>query len=127
MRSEAAATIFSRSSAPPPALDQVEVGIDFVGAVDGEVEMVDLIERRQLHTAALGIEARRLRGRYADHFQPGLHALAEQLDEMLGGRAGAEAELHAVTHFLEGARRSLPLQLVHVHDAPAPEFRVCRR
>ena len=80
-----------------------------------DVEMVDLVERGQRHAAARRIEARRLGGRHADHFQPGGDALAEQLDEMLGGRAGAEPELHAVAHLLEGTRRSLPLQLVHVH------------
>ncbi|MET4828632.1 hypothetical protein ABH972_006221 [Bradyrhizobium ottawaense] len=46
---------------------------------------------------------------------PADDALAEQLDEMLGGRAGAEPELHAVPHLLERARRGLSLQLVHIH------------
>ena len=40
------------------ALDQVERGIDFVGAVDREVEPVDLVERGQRNPAAL----RRRRG-----------------------------------------------------------------
>lgn len=86
--------------------------------------MVDLVERGQRHAAAQRIEARRLRGRHADHLEPGGDALAEQLDEMLCGRAGTEPEPHAVPDVLKGARRSLPLQLVHVHDAPASELRV---
>ena len=46
---------------------------------------------------------------------PGADLLAEQLDEMLRGRAGPEPELHAVLHMLQRARRSLPFQFVHVH------------
>ena len=78
------------------ALDEVEIGIDFVGAIDRQIEPVDLIQRRQRNAAALGIGARRLRCRHADDLKPGAYPLAKQLDKMLGGRPGAEAELHAV-------------------------------
>ena len=44
-------------------------------------------------------------------FRPARDLLAEQLDEMLRGRAGAEPELHAVAHLLQRARRRLPFQL----------------
>ena len=54
MRCEAAATIFSRSSAPPPPLISVEIGVDLVGAVDGEVELRRLLERRQRHAELHG-------------------------------------------------------------------------
>ena len=49
MRREAAATIFSRNSAPPPPLIRLSAAIDLVGAVDGEIELGRLIERRQRH------------------------------------------------------------------------------
>jgi hypothetical protein len=66
MRREAAATIFSRRCAPPPPLISVEVGVDLVGAVDGQIELDQLIERRQRNVQALGLPPRRLRGRNAD-------------------------------------------------------------
>ena len=39
---------------------------------------------------------------------------------MLCGRAGAEPELHAVADVLQGFRRRLPLQLVHIHVLTMP-------
>ena len=51
------------------ALDQIERGIDLVGAVDGEIEPVDLVERGQRNAALLGLDAGRLRGRHAHHLQ----------------------------------------------------------
>ena len=114
MRSEAAATIFSRNSGAA-ALDQVERAVDLVGAVDGEIEPVDRIERGQRNVARFGLGAGRFRGRHADHLHPAGNLLAEQVDKMLGGRAGAEPELHAVLHMLQRLRRRLPLHLVHIH------------
>ena len=80
------------------ALDEAEVGRDLVGAVDREVELGRLVERRQRHARAFGVGARRLRGRHADDVEPAAHALAEQRHEMLRGRAGAEPEPHAGAH-----------------------------
>jgi hypothetical protein len=34
---------------------------------------------------------------------------------MLGGRTGAEAKLHAVSHLLERTRRRLPFEFFHIH------------
>jgi len=40
---------------------------------------------------------------------------AEEIHEMPRGRAGAEAELHAVPDLLQRARRGLPFECFHVH------------
>ena len=53
-------------------------------------------------------------------FKPGAHLFAEQVDEMLRGRTGAEAELHAVAHLLQRARRRLPFQFFHIHAMAMP-------
>ena len=118
MRAEAAATIFSRSSAPPPPLIRVRSGRDLVGAVDGQVELGRLVERGQRHAEPLGLGARRLRGRHADDVEAGAHPLGQQLDEMLGGRAGAEAEPHARPHPFDRQRRGLTFLRFDVHERP---------
>ena len=88
------------------ALDQGEVGADLVGAVDGHVELGRLVERGQRHAEPLGIGAGRLRGRHADDVEPAAHPLGQKLDEMPGGRAGAEPKPHARPHpFDRDARR----------------------
>ena len=46
---------------------------------------------------------------------------------MLGGRAGAEPELHAVLHMLQRVRRRLPLQFVHIHVLTMPLKNRARR
>src|SRR5450631_773438 len=100
------------------ALDEVERGIDFIRAIDRQIEPIDVIERGQRNAAAHGIGAGRLRRRHADDVEPGANPFAQQLDKMLRGRTGAEAELHAVGHEFERAARRLPFQFVH---APMPE------
>ena len=98
------------------ALDQGEIGIDLVGAVDGQVEIGR--SRRAWSAACRSAPHRRAsppRSARRSTLRPARDPLAQQLDEMLGGRAGAEAELHAVAHLFQRARRGLPLQLVHVH------------
>ena len=97
------------------ALDDIERGIDFVGAVDGQVEPVDIVERGQRNAASHRIVAGRLRGRHAHDIESAAHPLTEQFDKMLRGRAGAEPELHAVANLLERTCRRLPFQCVHVH------------
>jgi hypothetical protein len=101
------------------ALDQVERGIEFVGAIDGEIEPVDLVERGQGDLALLRLNASNLRGRYADHAQPTGNPLAQQFDKMLRGRTGAEPQLHAILHMLQRLRRSLSLQSIHIHELNA--------
>ena len=117
MRSEAAATIFSRNSAPPPPLIRLSAGS--ISSAPSTVRSSRSISSSVVsgNAALLGLGAGRFRGRHADHLQAGAHLFAEQVDEMLGGRAGAEPELHAVAHMLQRARRRLPFQCVHVHAA----------
>ena len=95
---------------PAAALDQGEVRPDLVGAVDGEVELGLLVERRQRDAEPLGQRPGGLGGRHAAHGKAGAHPRAQQLDEDVGGRAGAEAEPHAGPHLVEGARGSGALQ-----------------
>ena len=89
--------------------------VDLVGAIDRQIEPVDLIERGQSNAASRRIGAGRFRGRHADDLKPGAHPLAQEFDEMLRGRTGAEPKLHAVAHRFERARRRLPFQFVHRH------------
>ncbi len=84
------------------AFDQRQVGPDLVGAVDRQVELRRLVEGGERDAGALGVGAGGLRGRHADDVEAAAHTLAEQFDEMLGGRAGAEAEPHARAHEFEG-------------------------
>jgi hypothetical protein len=96
-------------------LDEVEPGVDFVGAIDGQIEPIDIVERGQPNAAPHRIGAGRFRGRHADDIKPGANPFAEKFDEMLRGRAGAEAEPHAVAHMFERTGRRLPFQFIHIH------------
>ena len=53
-RSAAAATIRSRVCAPPPPLTSQPTGVDLVGPVDGEVEPIQLAERRHVEPVGTG-------------------------------------------------------------------------
>ena len=97
------------------ALDEIEIGIDFVGAVDGQIEPVDIIERGQGNAATVCVGPGRFRCRYADDIEPGADPLAQQFDKMLRGRTGAKAEFHAIPHEFERTPRRLPFQFVHIH------------
>ena len=112
MRSDAAATIFSRSSAPPPPLIRLSAGS--TSSAPSTVRSSRSISSSVVsgNAALLGLGAGRFRGRHADHLHAGAHLLAQKIDEMPRGRAGAEAELHAVPDLLQRARRRLPLQVL---------------
>jgi hypothetical protein len=97
------------------ALDEIERGIDLVGAVDGEIEPVDLVQRGQTNAAAYRIGTGGFRGWHADHIEPVANTHPQQFDKMLRGRTGTEAQLHAVGHEFERAGRRLPFQFVHIH------------
>jgi hypothetical protein len=94
------------------ALDDGKAGADLVGAVDGEIELRGLVERRERHAEPLGVGAGRLRGRHPDDGEPGAHPRAEKLDEMARRRAGAEPEPHARRDIVERANRRGALELV---------------
>src|SRR3954447_6154246 len=108
-------------------LDQVERSVEFVRAIDREVQPVDLLQRGQRNAAPCRIRAGCFRCRHADHFQSRANPFAQELNEMLRRRAGAETELHAVLHLLERARCGLPLQSVHVHVHARPRSLSDRR
>ena len=108
MRAEAAATIFSRNKRAAAALDQSEIGPDLVGAIDGQIKLRRLIQRGERNAQALGLRARRLGSRHADDLAAVPHALRQQIQEVLHGRAGAQPEPHSRLHeFAPRARRLL--------------------
>ena len=112
MRSDAAATIFSRNSAPPPPLIRLSARStsSAPSTVRSSRSISSSVVSGILQRSRLG--AGRFRGRHADH----PHARAATFSpsrstKCLRGRAGAEPELHAVLHMLQRARRRLPFQL----------------
>ena len=105
------------------ALDQGQIGRDLVGAVDGQIELGRLVERGQRDAEPLGLGAGRLRGGDGDHVEAAAHALGQQLDKVLRGRAGAEPKPHARPHEFDGAGGGGTLLSVDVHEVvglPAP-------
>ena len=103
------------------ALDQAQIGGDLVGAVDGKIELRRLVERGERHAQPLGVAAGRLRRGHSDDVEPGVNALRQKLDEMLGGRAAAETEPHAGTHELERAGGGCTFLAFDIHcDRDSP-------
>ena len=88
-RSAAAATTFSRVCAPPPPLMTQLSGIDLVGAVDRDVEPVELLERLDREPERAGGDLGGDRGGDAAQRQP---AAGERRQQRGDGRAGAEAD-----------------------------------
>ena len=115
MRFDAAATIFSRSSAPPPPLISTKLRIEFVRPVYGQVELRHFIERGERHAKFAAKRGGALRGRHADHRQAARLALGKQPHEFLGGRTGADAEPHAVLDMGERGSRRFDLQRSRIH------------
>ena len=105
IRAEAEATIFSRSSAPPPPLIRLRSGADLVGTVDRQIELRRFVEAGERHAQPLGVASRRFRGRHRNDVETGTHAFGQELDEMPRGRAGAEPEPHAGADEFERACR----------------------
>ena len=84
------------------ALDEAQLRVDLVGAVDGQVELRRLLQRRQRNAEACRLGARRFGGRHADDLKTGRDVLAERGDEAARRGAGAEAKLHAGLDKSEG-------------------------
>ena len=59
------------------ALDEPQRAVDLVGAIDGQVELGEIVERGQLDAGPLGQKARVLRCRHAEDFEPRLHLLPQ--------------------------------------------------
>jgi hypothetical protein len=91
------ATIFSRVWAPPPPLIRFSWPVDLVGAVEGQVEMPDLVRRQDAEAQLRRQLPRSLRGRGAGDV--GL-ALPEGDDRVVNGGARAETDAHAGLHVL---------------------------
>ena len=111
---------FRAASAPPPPLISVERGSisSAPSTVRSSRSTSSSVVRRM--PQRMRVVARGLRRRHADHVQPVAHPRAQQLDEMLGGRAGAEAELHPALDVIERARRRLAFQFVQIHGSTIP-------
>lgn len=86
------------------ALDEVEVGVDLVGAVDGEVDVGVGVEGGEGDAEGGGLLLGALGGGDADDVGEGagFEEGAELVDDEGGGGAGAEAEDHAAVDVLDG-------------------------
>ena len=79
------------------ALDEGQARPDLVGAVDGQVDASHLVKFRQDQAQARREGRRGLRGRHAAQLEPlDLGPPAQSLDQIGRGRAGAQADRHAV-------------------------------
>ena len=124
-RSDATATIFSRSNAPPPPL--MSRSSSSISSAPSTVRSRAgcSIERRQRNTEAAACARVASDVGTQTTFRPLLHFGAEQLDEFGGGRTGAEAELHAVFNVAHRLLGRLPLPVVAAHACPQGVSRLC--
>ena len=85
------------------ALDAVEVLVDFVGAVNGHVDVVHVVDVHDLDAVALGLGLRAARRGHASELKTFLlMTAAELVHQELHGRTSAEACDHAVFNELGG-------------------------
>ncbi len=96
------------------ALDQSELGIDFVRPVDRQIELQKVVQRGDRNAEAPRLTLSRFGGGDASNGKTGLDPLPDEIDEMAGGRAGAEAEPHAGPHEFKRALGRLPLSPIAV-------------
>src|SRR5580704_18658157 len=99
---------------PAAALDQTELGIDFVGPVDRQVELRNVVKCSERNAKRLRLRGRRLGGRDTADVEPCFDLFAHEIDELARGRAAAEPELHARSDQLKRPFGRLPLSLVPV-------------
>ncbi len=97
-------------------LGEVEVGVDLVGAVDGDVERADVVGRGDLDPERHGELFGPNRGSGADDVEV---LLAERADRVIDGRAGAESYAHTGLHQLSrlSPGRLLRFVLGHRHGS----------
>jgi hypothetical protein len=112
--SAAAATIFSRVCAPPPALDEREIGVHFVGAVDVDGERGDVVEVEDADAELLERLRAALRRRHSACERD--LALAEEGDEVVHRRARADAQDLTRLHVVERGCGGRALQIVLAHS-----------
>ena len=100
------------------AFDQAQLAVDLVGTVDGQIEKRQIVQRRHADAESLGLRLRRRGGGDTNDLETAGNLLAEQVDELRGRRAGAEAEPHSAFDILECALRGCDLQGVIAHGFP---------
>ncbi len=88
------------------ALDEPSVGVDLVGAVDRDVEPVELVERLDPKPELRSLRFGRGRGRDAAQVEPSRRQRREQVGD---GRSRAEADPRAVLDELRGRLRGRAL------------------
>ena len=86
--------------------------VEFIRAVDGQVELGRFLERRETDTERLRLGPRTLRGRVADDIEPVADQPAQNVDKKRRRGACAEAEPHARPHEFGGARGGAALGFV---------------
>jgi len=86
------------------ALDQPQLIVDLIGAIDGEMQVRRVVERGQRNAKPLGLRTRRLGCRHAKHLESGGDFNSQRLDEARRGRAGAEPQPRPVADEIEGAQ-----------------------
>ena len=94
------------------ALDQSQLGVDFVRAVHSQVEFRQFVERRYGDAETFCLRFRPLRGCDAADLKSGCDLFAHAIDEMLGGRSGAQPKPHARLDQFGRAPRRLDLHPV---------------
>ena len=104
------------------AFDQAKLVVDLVGAIDREIELRRLIERGERNSELLGLDARRLRTRHAEHAQAPGDPLPESGNEAGSCRAGTEPKPHAVLDQVKCGTGGLLLQLVGLEQALPPHI-----
>ena len=97
------------------ALDEAQIGGDFIGAVDCQVKDRHVIKGDERAPQAVRLAARRLRGCYADDVKSSANTLAQQLEELGAGRAGAETHVHRWPDQVQRSGGGLTFVRVHVH------------
>jgi hypothetical protein len=87
-------------------LDQVELWIEFVGAVDCHIDVLHFVEVGERNAEPARHFASVVRGGNATNFEAGCNAFANELDGVSGRRACPEANDLAVFHELNCGARS---------------------
>ena len=89
---------FFPQQCPAPTLDQAELRIHFIRAVDGDVDVLNFIQRGQRDAQAGGQFLGVNRSGYAANLQSGLHPFAEKTHREGGGRSRSQADDIAIAH-----------------------------
>ena len=106
----------------PAALDQAQLPVQLVGAVDGDVEDRQFVEGAHRNAKLAAKTIRALGGGDARHLEPGAHMLAENADEGLGCRAGSYPEIDPLFEIGKGrfGRLTLECRSVRHREPPWP-------